>query len=310
MGTLLLLCAVSQPVGQGLGYAPRPDLEEHVRRVNAEASWRFSGPVGAVPKKYDCRVLGLVGPVESQGDCGSCWLFAGVDAVQSALFQAGQLANDGRVTLSRQYVMDCGRNGGCRGDDPSRVIAMARGKGLPTTSEYGPYKARAGACAGGSGDVFYRIIDSGYCGDDGGVASTSAIKESMLRYGPISTCCSADGMGDARGDRVFKHQSNRVNHCVVLCGWDDSVGTSGAWLMRNSWGRDWGQGGYLWIEYGANKIGSGALWVVAEDVRPSRVGGRFHWWLVVLVVFLVGAVVVGGFGWAAWRRWGGCGSRG
>ena len=51
-------------------------------------------------------------------------------------------------------------------------------------------------------------------------------------------------------------------HAVVIVGWDDA---NGAWLIKNSWGTDWGYDGYGWIAYGSNRIGRHSAWIVAES---------------------------------------------
>ena len=51
-----------------------------------------------------------------------------------------------------------------------------------------------------------------------------------------------------------------INHSVVIVGWDDRKG-KGCWKVQNSWGPQWGEGGYVWIEYGCNNIGTDACWV-------------------------------------------------
>jgi cathepsin L len=51
-------------------------------------------------------------------------------------------------------------------------------------------------------------------------------------------------------------------HAIVIVGWDTA---KGAWLIKNSWGTDWGYGGYGWIAYGSNRIGRHSAWIVAES---------------------------------------------
>jgi PKD repeat protein len=85
--------------------------------------------------------------------------------------------------------------------------------------------------------------------------SVSAIKQAIYDYGPIACAVYAgDGMTSYKSG-VFTGETGSVNHAVVLVGWDDSLGTSGCWLMRNSWGKSWGINGHMWIQYGASSIG-------------------------------------------------------
>jgi hypothetical protein len=72
-----------------------------------------------VAPTWDCRSLGIVGPIKDQGACGSCYAFSGNDVAEGALYKAGVLKSD--QPLSVQYVLDCGRNGGCNGDDNTTI---------------------------------------------------------------------------------------------------------------------------------------------------------------------------------------------
>ncbi len=59
---------------------------------------------------------------------------------------------------------------------------------------------------------------------------------------------------------------------MVLVGWDDD---RGAWLMKNSWGEDWGENGYCWIAYGSNRIGRQTAWIRAAsrfyNIAPVKI---------------------------------------
>jgi uncharacterized protein (TIGR03382 family) len=66
---------------------------------------------------------------------------------------------------------------------------------------------------------------------------------------------------------VFKGSAcSQANHAVVLVGWDDA---GGYWHMRNSWGADWGENGYMRIAYGANVVGTSAVYAVYPGYSPG-----------------------------------------
>lgn len=59
-----------------------------------------------------------------------------------------------------------------------------------------------------------------------------------------------------------------IDHEVVIVGWDDSIG---AWIIKNSWGPDWGENGYMKLAFDNNNVGFNAAWITARSasVTPS-----------------------------------------
>jgi len=72
----------------------------------------------------------------------------------------------------------------------------------------------------------------------------------------------ADGNMKRYKSGIFDSCSNGgTNHIVALVGWNDLDKT---WVMRNSWGTDWGEGGYMRIKWGCSRIGEEATFVEFE----------------------------------------------
>jgi hypothetical protein len=64
-------------------------------------------------------------------------------------------------------------------------------------------------------------------------------------------------------------QDHEINHAVDLVGWDNNQGTDGVWFLRNSWGDDWGEDGYMRIAYDCSRIGYNGLYVDYEGLQPT-----------------------------------------
>lgn len=105
------------------------------------------------------------------------------------------------------------------------------------------------------------------------VAKTEEIKRALVTYGPIISTIVTDDCLNLYGGGVFNELHNNYtdgkgekklvdgDHIVLIVGWDDK---RGAWLVKNSWGTEWGENGYGWIKYGSNNIGQFAAWILAD----------------------------------------------
>jgi cathepsin L len=223
-----------------------------------------------LPPAWDSRTHGWVGAIKDQEQCGSCWDFSGTGIVEIAYNKVGVGGGPKTFVLSEEYTLSCCRNGGCNGDDNTTVLEYAKTYGLPLQSAYGsaygPYNnadaCKIPACAWKPSVKLYKIGDFGFAGGTSAkqkIAPTAAIKSAIMNYGAVGAGIAADdAFQSIKPGTVFKNTgATQVDHDIILIGWDDS---KGAWLLRNSWSTIWADKGYCWIAYGANAVGTEAVW--------------------------------------------------
>ena len=115
-------------------------------KINAKFSDESQARTEATSERngeIDWRKDGKVSPVKNQGQCGSCWAFSAVGAIESAYLLAGQTTN-----LAEQQLVDCSRsygNQGCNGGWMDSAFQYVRDHGLVSTSDY-PYVAKDQTC--------------------------------------------------------------------------------------------------------------------------------------------------------------------
>ena len=182
--------------------------------------------------------------VKDQGSCGSCWAFS-----TAGMFESVLLKNGISTDLSEQWLVSCNTDGwGCNGGWFANDYYRNPGAVLEKCFRY---KAADLPC---KDTCPYEYIATG----EGTAGNVSAIKAAIQNYGAVSCAVTVTSYFQAYSGGVFSYDTHlSVNHAVVLVGWDDSLGSSGAWRMKNSWGTGWGEGGMMWIEYGASQIGYG-----------------------------------------------------
>jgi cathepsin K len=215
-------------------------------------------------KKYDARTQGYVTPVRDQR-CGNCWAYSAVGAYEGSY----KKVNGSFIDASEQHAENC-VDGDCGGGFAYKVMEwMVDQNKFLTTEAAIPDAGTNQACNAAPPATNYYATDWGVVhpsGDISKIASVADIKEAMCKYGPIAASVEVTGLFQNYANGVFfefasNYNSPSSNHAVLLVGWDDD---KGAWLMKNSWGTDWGEDGYMWIKYNSNNIGRRAAWIVAK----------------------------------------------
>ena len=194
-----------------------------------------------LPDTVDWREKGAVTPVKDQGQCGSCWTFSATGAVEGFYFtQNGKL-----LSFSEQQIVDCDtdEDEGCNGGWHYLAIEYAGKNGLELETDY-PYTARDGKCKYDSSKAVKTNKGYAYVTAN----NTNELKTALANIGPVSVAIEAD-------QSVFQFYSRGVisagcgadlDHAVLTVGYT-KVGVLEAFIVKNSWGKSWGDQGYVMI---------------------------------------------------------------
>jgi C1A family cysteine protease len=188
---------------------------------------------------------GKTTPVKNQEQCGSCWAFSATETVESATLLAGRSV----PALAPQEIVDCDRNDdGCNGGDPREALSWVMSQGGQDTEACYPYTARDGSCAES------RCRPAANINSVYPVAGSEPSIYSALRSAPLSICCDAEPWQYYTGGILRAAQCGlSIDHAIQLVGFSPNSG--GYWIVRNSWGADWGENGYIYLQYGQNTCG-------------------------------------------------------
>lgn len=239
----------------------------------------------ALPEKFDWRdVNGLdyVTAVKNQGRCGSCVAFAADSTFETQLNIVTQSLFHG-WNFSPQHLFSCGGGACDRGWFPASAVQFLTQDGIPEEACF-PYKSGALgddiACKKTCSDAKPRSLKAELRARSKPLvgASVDEVKRALLN-GPLLTTMKVFEDFYLYAGGVYRHQKGGPvgGHAVMLIGWNNE---SRAWIVRNSWGTDWGEKGDFYIAWDDPSGVGGAFFgvqpkkdfsgVVLEGVRDER----------------------------------------
>lgn len=199
---------------------------------------------------YDWRNYGVVGPVKNQGACGGCWAFSvnvnleGLYARKYGILQS----------FSEEQLLDCDyTNSGCGGGVQEYAYSYVQNAGGIMTSANYPFAAYRGNCKFNSYYIAARVAGFFNCGQN-----EITIQNYVYSTGPLSVAINAVTLQYYTGGIItstsYTCNPNTLDHGVAIVGYGTSNGLD-YWIVKNSWGPNWGENGYFRISRGYGTCG-------------------------------------------------------
>lgn len=223
-----------------------------------------------LPEKYDLRELNLVSPVKDQGSMGSCWAFGMTAALESALLKFmnynstfSENAMTDAMLIYSPYGELCTYEGGFNLNAIAYVLSWLGycSKDSAPYDELGKISAQIRT----ENDIHIQdiVLIPHEPGDE---YSINNVKNAIIKYGALAAYINSKSTSD-EDDSIYYNEDTFAqynpsreisDHAVCLVGWDDNFAKEkfnetpdgdGAWIVKNSWGSDWGNEGYFYVSY-------------------------------------------------------------
>jgi C1A family cysteine protease len=236
-----------------LGYRPKQNRQRKVEILHETAS----------PSSVDWRSKGAVTPVKDQGQCGSCWAFSTTGSVEGI----NQISTGKLLSLSEQQLVDCSGsfgNEGCDGGLMDDGFQYVEKNALELESDY-PYTAEDGSCSYKSGKG--KVSVKGYKDVK---ANSPTQLEAAVAQQPVSVAIEADTdvfQSYTSGIISSSACGTNLDHGVLVVGYGTENGKD-YWILKNSWGSDWGEKGFFRI-LKTTKTGPGICGLQSEPSYPT-----------------------------------------
>lgn len=216
-----------------------------------------------LPDQIDWRVKGAVSEVRNQGFCASGWAFAAVGALEGLNF----LKNGKLKTFSEQQLIDCSGkygNNGCKGGFEYYGYSYVADNGIESLKDY-PYKAVDMYCRYDASKVVFQNKGLAHIA----VNDPDQIAAALVNQ-PVTVAVEADRdpfQFYISGVLDSVDCGTNLNHALVAVGYNNK-NSQPYWILKNSWGPDFGESGYIRILKTSTKE-PGICGVAADPSYPT-----------------------------------------
>ncbi|CAI5499356.1 unnamed protein product [Closterium sp. Naga37s-1] len=219
-----------------------------------------------------------------QGNCGSCWAYAAARAVQGAYAKLKETDDDvfpSGMSLSVQQLVDCtGAAASCRGGYPEAALQYAAKYGLQDEASYA-YTGASGKCSVNKDTDFFNIsmyeqvplpgplglilalqkqpvIVTIRASSQDFIDYAEGIYEGLNCYSPVGEVVGDTQDNGFRATATATNNTGLLDHVMLAVGYNYDVPGSAQnyFILKNSWGPDWGENGYMRIRMEGDALGT------------------------------------------------------
>jgi len=219
------------------------------------------------PASWDWQDHGAVTPVKNQEQCGSCWAFSTVGNLEGVW----KIAGHPLTNLSEQEYVDCSTTSyGCSGGWPywafGDILKLDQGR-VDTEISY-PYLAVNGKCHIKNGTLGATYANfKVYCKENSPKCAETDMATLLYNQGPLSACLDATPFFAYHSGILDPTNCDptAIDHCITITGYGSQGGVD-YWRIKNSWGSDWGEKGYVRLFRGSGICGINVAITMSEIV--------------------------------------------
>ncbi|XP_042234754.1 dipeptidyl peptidase 1-like [Homarus americanus] len=242
------------------GGGVRP-IATHTRPFPAPTTPRQKVVIASLPENFDWRNasgVNYISEVRDQGSCGSCYAFASMANLEAQVRITTR--NRRQDVFSTQDIVSCtslaqGCNGGY-----DYLIAGRYGQDQGVVAEdCNPYTGNEDPCATNTSCARMYVSEYVHVGGYYGACNEATMLEALVTSGPVSVSFEVyddfrhytGGIYHHTGLTRDFHPFEMTNHVVLVVGYGIEEGTGEAfWIVKNSWGKTWGEDGFFRIRRG------------------------------------------------------------